>query len=286
MILYFYYRGVIWELKLFRRLPFWFPLLYEAIEQESVNEREITGFDSDLLRTMKESSEYYYEILSKNVRVSLFTFTINRLATLVITRGHSHYGGDADVRLQRPPFFQCCPWLSLLSPKDPTFLVKCGLFADRSHPKTTYFFACGCHRKLLFVSISSTNWSFLPFSTFFFCFVLFCFFQFPAFKALTERSKVIHSHPMPPNFEPKFGFSTNDPSFFEIVFSPNPPAFGSMSLTPVSIWYIGVPPPPSDNHSDWQRAKLIWSFYFKNVTNTVETTETLLYLIFNHKLYN
>ena len=28
---------------------------------------------------------------------------------------------------------------------------------------------------------------------------------------------------MPPNFEPKFGFLTNDPTFFEIVFSPNAP---------------------------------------------------------------
>ena len=46
---------------------------------------------------------------------------------------------------------------------------------------------------------------------------------------------------MPPNFEPQFGFSTNDPSFFEIVFSPNAPAFGSVSLTPISIWYWSAP---------------------------------------------
>ena len=46
---------------------------------------------------------------------------------------------------------------------------------------------------------------------------------------------------MPPNFEPKFGFSPNDPSFFETVFSPNAPAFGSVSLTPVSIWYWSAP---------------------------------------------
>ena len=46
---------------------------------------------------------------------------------------------------------------------------------------------------------------------------------------------------MPPNFEPKFGFSPNNPSFFETVFSPNSPAFGSVSLTPVSIWYWSAP---------------------------------------------
>ena len=43
---------------------------------------------------------------------------------------------------------------------------------------------------------------------------------------------------MPPNFEPQFGFSPNDPSF---LFSPNAPAFGSVSLTPVSIWYWSAP---------------------------------------------
>ena len=35
---------------------------------------------------------------------------------------------------------------------------------------------------------------------------------------------------MPPNFELKLGFSPNDPSFFEIVFSPNASAFESVSL--------------------------------------------------------
>ena len=48
---------------------------------------------------------------------------------------------------------------------------------------------------------------------------------------------------MPPKFEPKFGFSLNDPSFFEIVFSPNAPAFGSVSFRPVSIWCWSTPPP-------------------------------------------
>ena len=65
----------------------------------------------------------------------------------------------------KTPYFQryCHPmtpyfcWLSLLSPKDPTYFGEIGLL-NRSHPKTPLFFAFGSHRKLLFVSISSTNW--------------------------------------------------------------------------------------------------------------------------------
>ena len=135
--------------------------------------------------------------------------------------GHSHYGSDTDVRLQRPPI------LSVAVTQRPHifFFVKCGLF-DRSHPKAPCFdfFGFGCHRKFLFVSISLTNWSFLPFSTIF----------------LVSLS--VFSHTMPPNFEPKFALSPNDPSLF--VFSPNAPAFGSVSLTPVSISYWSAPPPP------------------------------------------
>ena len=57
-------------------------------------------------------------------------------------------------------------WLSLLSPKDPTFFGE--MWALRSlSPKDPLFLAFGCHKKLLFVLISSTNWSFLPFSTVF-----------------------------------------------------------------------------------------------------------------------
>ena len=60
--------------------------------------------------------------------------------------GHSHYGGDADVGLQRAPVFSAaitqCPHIFAdclcCHPKTPHFLVKCGLF-DRSHPKTPYF---------------------------------------------------------------------------------------------------------------------------------------------------
>ena len=60
--------------------------------------------------------------------------------------GHSYYGVDTDVRLQRPPIFSatvtqlphifadclCCHL------KTPHFVVKGGLF-DRCHPKTPYF---------------------------------------------------------------------------------------------------------------------------------------------------
>ena len=142
---------------------------------------------------------------------------------MFLAGGHSCYGGDVDVRLQRPPIFSAAvtQWPH----------ISGEMWALRSvSPKDPLFFAFGCHRKLLFVSISLTSWSFLPFST--------IFFQIPAFKALTERSKVTFS-PKAPNFEPKFCLSPNDPSFFEIVFSP---AFGSVSLTPVSICYWSGPP--------------------------------------------
>ena len=60
---------------------------------------------------------------------------------------------------------------------------------------------------------------------------------------------------MSPNFESKFGLSPNDPSFFEIVPSPNAPALGSVSLTPVSIWYWSAPP----NITTWWIVKGIGS---------------------------
>ena len=79
-------------------------------------------------------------------------------------------------------------WLSLLSPvpKDPTFFGE--MWALRSlSPKDPLFFAFGCHRKLLFVSISSTNLIIFAIFDIFFSNAL------PAFKALTERSKVTFS---------------------------------------------------------------------------------------------
>ena len=65
----------------------------------------------------------------------------------------------------KAPYFQCCClpltpyfcWLSLLLLKDLTFFGE--MWALRSlSPKDPLFFAFDCHRKLLFVSISSTNW--------------------------------------------------------------------------------------------------------------------------------
>ena len=115
-------------------------------------------------------------------------------------------------------------WLSLLSPKKlqktPHFLVKCRLF-DRSHPKTlppcdTHF----CHFGRCFLCANS------------------------CFGSAHRKIKSIWTFlPNAPNLEPKFGFSPNDPSFLETVFSPNAPAFGSVSLTPVSIWYWSAPTP-------------------------------------------
>ena len=76
----------------------------------------------------------------------------------------------------KTPYFQCCChpmtpyfcWLSLLSPNKDLATLFGEMWALRSlSPKGLLFFAFG-HRKLLFVSISSTNWSFLPFSTIFF----------------------------------------------------------------------------------------------------------------------
>ena len=44
--------------------------------------------------------------------------------------------------------------------------------------------------------------------------------------------------------------------FFETMFSPNAPAFGSVSLTPVSIWYWSAPPP-------WYRYFVIFLIFLK-----------------------
>ena len=130
----------------------------------------------------------------------------------------------------KTPYFQrCCPqWPHIFAeclcchPKTPHFLVKCELF-DRSHPKTPYFLHSAvtgsyflfqfhrqidhfCHFRRLFLFC----FCFFVFVFVFFCFVfvfvfvclfvcLFVFvfvffnFQIPAFKALTERSKVTFS---------------------------------------------------------------------------------------------
>ena len=100
--------------------------------------------------------------------------------------------------------------------------------------KDPLFFAFGCLRKLLFVSISSTNWSFLPFST--------IFFANSCFKALKIKSNILTqcllilkqnlaSHPVTPHF-------------LRLCSHQMPQAaFGSVSLTPISIWYWSAPCP-------------------------------------------
>ena len=93
----------------------------------------------------------------------------------------------------KTPYFQrCCHpmtpyfcWLSLLSLKDPHFMVKCGLFY-RSHPRPPFFFlhlaATGSYFLFQFHRLIDHFSHFRRF-----------FPQIPAFKALTERSKVTFS---------------------------------------------------------------------------------------------
>ena len=79
----------------------------------------------------------YFDVKSRNEKHSVWWIDPRG--------GQSHYGGDADVRLQRPPIFSVAvsQWPHIFAdclcyhPKSPHFLVKCGLF-DRSHPKTPY----------------------------------------------------------------------------------------------------------------------------------------------------
>ena len=128
-------------------------------------------------------------------------------------------------------------WLSLLlSPKDPTFVGSSIALTQRP---PIFYIRLPPGSYVLFKFHQQID-HFCHFRWFFFS---------NSWKAFTERSKS-HSHPMPPNFEPKFGFSLNNPSFFETVFSPNAPAFGSLNLTPVSIWYWSVPPPPGGNFTE------------------------------------
>ena len=55
-------------------------------------------------------------------------FSVSRKTLMVVCWGwHSHYGGDADVRLQRPPIS------ALLSPNDPLFLPIVSAVTQRPH---------------------------------------------------------------------------------------------------------------------------------------------------------
>ena len=118
------------------------------------------------------------QILDKLSKVSEFLSCCHHLDLGV--GEHSHYGGDVDIRLQRPLFlpevsescFQCC-WLWL------------HIFADLSLSTVTqrphiFWWNVGSSitlkdplffwppQEATFNSISSTNWSFLSFSTIFF----------------------------------------------------------------------------------------------------------------------
>ena len=115
---------------------------------------------------------------------------------------------------KRPPIFSAAvtQWPHIFAdclcchPKTQQFLVKCELF-NRSHLKTPYFLhstATGSYFLFQF------HWQIDHFCHFW-QFSL----QIPAFKVLTERLKVTFS-PNAPNFEPKFGFSPNDPSFLRL----------------------------------------------------------------------
>ena len=90
------------------------------------------------------------------------------------TTGHSHYGADADVRLQRPLFS------ALLSPNDPVFLLIVSAVTQRPH---IFWWNVGS-------SIALTQRP--PIRHIIFA-IFDDFLQIPAFKTLTERSKVTFS---------------------------------------------------------------------------------------------
>ena len=73
---------------------------------------------------------------------------------------------------------------------------------------------------------------------------------------------------MPHNFEPKFGFSPNDPSFFETVFPPNAQTLEVWALQPYP-GDIGVPLP---------RGKLLLYYY-----KVFAKTPTICYLFTYYK---
>ena len=85
-------------------------------------------------------------VVKLSISSQIFNATENFLILPNFPRGgggHSHYGGDADVRLQRLPIFSAgvTQWpiflliVSAVTKRLHIFLVKCGLF-DHSHPKT------------------------------------------------------------------------------------------------------------------------------------------------------
>ena len=164
----------------------------------------------------------------------------------------------------KTPYFQrCCHpmtpyfcWLSLLSPKDPTFFVKCGLF-NLSHPKTPYFLHSAATGNYFLFQFYRQIDHFCHFRQF--SFANSCFWSAHwkiKSNFLTQCPLILNqnlaSHPMTPNFLRLCSHRMPKP-----VFSPNAQAFGSVSLTPITIWYWGAPPPP-DFHSAGEPVFNLW----------------------------
>ena len=145
----------------------------------------------------------------------------------------------------------------LLSLSDPIFLLIVSAVTQRPHIfwwnvgssialKTPYFFAFGCHRKLLFVPISSTNWSFLPFSTIF-------FFKFLLLKrSLKDQNK--HFHPMPLILNQNLASHTMTPHVLRLCSHRMPQPLEVWALHPYPF-DIGVPPDKNKNKTKQNKQK-------------------------------
>ena len=126
-------------------------------------------------------------------------------------------------------------WLSLPSPKDPTFWWNVDPLIT-SHPKTPYFLhsaATGSY--FLFQFLRQIDH---------FCHFCHFFFQIPAFKALTERSEVTFS-PSAPQFWTKIWLLTQWPSFLRLCSHQMPQTLEVWALHPYPF-DIGVPPRGAD----------------------------------------
>ena len=123
--------------------------------------------------------------------------------------------------------------MSLLSPKDPTFSVMCGLF-NSSHPEINPNFCIRLPQDATFsFNFIDKLISFAIFEDFFFKFLLLK-------RSPKDESNILTQCPLILN--QNLVFHPMTPSFVETVF-PSAPAFGSVSLHPYPF-DIGVPPPP------------------------------------------
>ena len=153
----------------------------------------------------------------QNIELERLWWVVKTWGVLPLWRWHGYMA-------PKTPYFQrCCHpmtpyfcWLSLLSPKDPTFFVKCGLF-HCSHPKTPL-----CDK------------SFLPFLMF--------FLQIPAFRALTDRSKVTFS-PNAPWFWTKIWLLTQWPLIFWDYSHRMPSLWKCVPYTRIHLILESLPPP-------------------------------------------